>query len=236
MQEILLDAHLTSRINEFCQKHQMTRFAFMMGIFKIILMRIIKEDDITIGIPTAGRGHKGLENMIGVFLNVMVLRTKIAKEQSFKDYLSGLKANLTEAQDHQDYPYESLYAKARELWNFQHNSLFSILFNYMPYQEEEGVEMAGISIRPYPLKEVEPKYGLTLYVNETKELIALCAVFNNDLDAQLIDIMLRSFPTVIETVLDNEEIQIKGISLVGEIDTQQFADNFDMEFDNDDFF
>ncbi len=234
--QVRIDECLNERIMEFCLKHKMTKFAFLLGVFKIIIMGVIKQDDILIGIPVAGRKNAELEKMIGVFLNVLVVRTKIQKEQGFKEYLMNLRNNLMEAQEHQDYPYESLYAKAKEVWNFSQNSLFSILFNYMPYQENEDLKLDGIIIRPYSLEENEPKYSLTLYVNEGRNTISLNALFKNSLEENLVEIIMDSFLTVIQTVLDQEDILIKEISLAGDTNLDQYSQDFDMDFDNDDFF
>lgn len=231
-----LDQALTRRIQLFCQRHQMTQFAFVFGVFKLILMQTIQQDDLTVGIPVAGRSQEEMEQMIGVFLNVLTIRTQVDKEITFHEYLSKVSHDLMEAQEHQDYPYETLYAKAKEMWNFRHNSLFSILFNYMPYEGDTESKLDGITIRPYPSKEMEPKYPLTLYVNEGSDRIGLTAVFQSNLDAKLIEIILNSFPTIIDVVLDQEDVLIKEIALTGDHSSEQYSEDFAMEFDNDEFF
>ncbi|MCK4257942.1 MAG: amino acid adenylation domain-containing protein, partial [Halanaerobiales bacterium] len=232
---IELDEVLTEKINEFCVKHKITNFIFMLAIFKIIIMKMIDQDDISIGIPQAGRRHEELENIIGIFLNVLIIRSKIQNDGEFKEYLLSLKEDWLEAQENQDYPYEYLYAKAIEKWDFRENSLFSILFNYMPYQVEELI-LDGVTIKPYPFEEVEPKYSLTLYVQEGKDKISLNAVFINTLEEYKIENILESFNTVIESIMNKEEILISQIFLKGTDDLDEYLDDFDVEFDNQDFF
>lgn len=195
----------------------------------------MQQDDITIGIPVAGRKHEELAEMVGVFLNVLVIRTKLEKEIACIDYLQQVKNRLMEAQEHQDYPYEELYAKIKEQGIYHHPSLFSILFNYMPYEEESSIDLDGLTIRFYPSQEVEAKFGLTLYVSEGRDSIGLNAVFQSTLDEQLISIIMNSFPQVIASVLANAEIPLRQISLAGTASEQYTAD-FSTELDNDDLF
>ncbi|MCK4259561.1 MAG: hypothetical protein KAX49_11325, partial [Halanaerobiales bacterium] len=229
---------ITKRIDEFCKNHKVTKFAFVLAIFKLILMKTINQKDITIGISVAGRRDEELENILGVFLNLLVIRTQIQKDAEFKEHLYKVRDNLMEAQEYQDYPYEHLYAKLKEELNFKENSLFSILFNYMPYQESNNeITLNEFTVKPYKIEEVQPKYGLTLYANEGKDRIFLSAVFQSKLGESVIEHILNSFKDVIEVVLDNEDILINQISLVKKEKQQEmFSQEFDEEFDDLEFF
>lgn len=232
-----LDGDLTQQINKFCVNHKMTKFTLVLAVFKVILMKTINQNDLTIGIPVAGRGNEELENMLGVFLNVLVFRTKIENGDSFKDYLYMLRDELMEVQEHQDYPYEFLHEKANKVLNFQGKSLFSIMFNYMPYQGEERLQLDGLNISPYKIGKIEPKYGLTLYVSGWKENIHLNAVFQSNLDEYIIDNIMNSFATVFAAVLEKEDILIHQIILDGTVDqVNEFSQEFEADFDNLDFF
>ncbi|MCK4261229.1 MAG: amino acid adenylation domain-containing protein, partial [Halanaerobiales bacterium] len=236
--QLVLDESITKRIDEFCKKHKVTKFAFVLAIFKLIIMKTINQKDITIGISVAGRRDEELENILGVFLNLLVIRTQIQKDAEFKEHLYNVRDNLMEAQEYQDYPYEHLYAKLKEELNFKENSLFSILFNYMPYQESNNeITLNEFTVKPYQIEEAQPKYGLTLYVNEGKDRMFLSAVFQSKLGESVIEHILNSFKDVIEVVLDNEDILINQISLAEkENQEEMFSQEFDVEFDDLEFF
>ncbi|MCK4259562.1 MAG: non-ribosomal peptide synthase/polyketide synthase, partial [Halanaerobiales bacterium] len=223
-----LDELLTKQINEFCIRHKVSKFIFMLATFEVLIMKTINQNDISIGIPVAGRRHEDLQNIIGIFLNVLVTRTKIEKNATFTEYLYNLRDEWMETQEYQDYPYEDLYAKMKEEFNFKRDSLFSILFNYMPESKNDLSEQA-LTDRPYKLEEVEPKYGLTLYVSEGRDNIGLKAVFKNNLEEYIVENMLNSFETVIQTVLENEEILIKKISMAGGNNLDIYSQVFELE-------
>ncbi|MCK4259526.1 MAG: amino acid adenylation domain-containing protein, partial [Halanaerobiales bacterium] len=84
--QTVLNEILTEQINEFCINHKISKFIFMLSTFEIVIMKTINQNDITIGIPVAGRRHEDLQNIIGVFLNVLVTRSKIENNATFKDY------------------------------------------------------------------------------------------------------------------------------------------------------
>ncbi len=228
IKQTVLGELLTEQINMFCIKHKISKFIFVLATFEVLIMKTINQNDLTIGIPVAGRRHEDLQNIIGVFLNVLVTRSKIEKNATFLEYLYNLRDNWMETQKYQDYPYEDLYAKLKEELNFKRDSLFSILFNYMPESKNDLSEQA-LTVRPYKLEEVEPKYSLTLYVSEGKDYLGLKAVFKNNLEEYIVENMLNSFETVIQTVLDNEEILIKQISMSGSNNLDIYSQDFELE-------
>ena len=231
-----LDKELTARIDEFCRRNEITRFSFLLAIFKIILMKTINQNDLTLGMSVAGRDHQQVEDMLGVFLNVLLTRSQIDKGDRFIDYLVHLSRQLLEDQDYQEYPYERLYARIRDEQGYQQNSLFSIMCNYMPYQEEERLELDGVTIHPYKFEEeIDPKFGLVLYINETEDQIIFKALYKDNLDQKMIELILDNFEKVIETVLDNKEIEINQINLMGADNVEEYSEEFDVEFEDLDF-
>jgi tyrocidine synthetase III len=231
-----IDPEMTERINAFCIEHKITKFIFMLGIFKIILKKTVNQSDITIGMPAAGRRHEDLDKIVGVFLNVILIRNYIRSDITFEEYLKTLQYSVMESLEYQDYPYEELYIKAKEELNFKGNSLFSILFNYMPGKSGEDISFGGIISRTYALSELEPKYDFTLYVYEEKEITRLTALYKSNVyDAYLIERLLERFKIVTKAVLDMRDILISQISVKEGTNPDQHKGGFEEEFDEVDF-
>ncbi|WBW96388.1 non-ribosomal peptide synthetase [Oceanirhabdus sp. W0125-5] len=231
-----LDTEIYEKMNDFCIRYGITKSTFMLAIFKIILMKICNQNDITIGVPVAGRKHKDLENIMGVFLNVLLVRTNIDKNDTFGDYLQIVNNNLMEALEYQDLPYEDLFSMAKEEMKLKDTSLFSILFNYLPYQKDQELKLSEINISPYEFREIEPKYSLTLYVTEGVDKISLRATFRSDIEGYMIENILNNFKPVMESVINNENKLINEILSWSTNKTDVYLEEFDVEFDNQEFF
>ncbi len=232
--KLILEEEITEKINFFCNKYQITKGVFLLAVFKTLIMKTINQKDIIIGLPVAGRNHIELENIIGVFLNVLIVRSTFSDDEKFIQYLHQLNNNYMEALEYQDYPYEQLYEYAVETLKIQEKSLFSILYNYMPKEGNKTLNMEGIRVTAYPLQEPEVKYSLTLYVREIEEMIEMEAVFNHQVDQYSIENILFNIPIVIDEVIENDAILIEDLLSVQAY--EEIATGFDLEFDNDDFF
>ena len=229
-----LNPSMTADITEFCRKNKLTKSAFILSIFKLILMKTINQQDLTIGLTSAGRRHQDLDDILGVFLNVMAIRTRIEKESTFTEYLDKVVDNLLEAQEYQDYPYEELYTRLKEEFNYQHQSLFSILYNYQTHQSGQAIKLDGLNIKPYQTEEVNPKFDLVLHVNEMEEMILITGAYKVKLGNKVIERIINSFPTVIKRVLDNQMIKVKELNLINSELAQDdfFAQELEEEFDD----
>ncbi|MCK4259525.1 MAG: amino acid adenylation domain-containing protein, partial [Halanaerobiales bacterium] len=228
-----IGAELVEKIDEFCAKHNVTKFMFMLAVFKIAIFRKIDQKDLSIGIPIAGRNKSELQDLIGLFLNLLIIRSEIRDEMSFNEYLYQIKEVTTGAFENQDYPFDMLDLKNREVNNYQGASLFSILFNYLPYFGDDGQTLTEFTIRPYSVEKVEAKYDLTLYVSERQEDIHLSLVYKRDkYEDYIIEAIPVEIEKIINIVLENEESVITQIVLT---DSNSLMEDFDDLFSDDNF-
>ena len=228
--EFLISNKQFQKLNSFSQESEITKFTLMLGIFKLILMRILNQDYIAIGLPVAGRQHDELESMVGMFLNTLVSTVVVDRQQTFRSYIFDIRDRVSAMLSNQDYPYENLYEDVRRLTGYQGNSLFSIMFNYMPYQEEATIVLDNVTVTPYELDEATPKYGLTLYVVERKEEMILQAVYKSTIEESIIGYILNGFQTILNSVIANPEILLEDIHLNSEISyNYEFDEGFEFE-------
>ncbi|MGB7604816.1 MAG: amino acid adenylation domain-containing protein [Lutisporaceae bacterium] len=238
----VLDEQIVSKIDKYCKKNRITKFTFMLTVLKILLFGEINQTDICIGIPIAGRKYSGLENIIGVFLNMQIIRTKIQNDLTFAEYMKIVDKTVLEAQDNQDYPYEELYAKVRDTFNYQGSSLFSIMLNYMPYQEGNHISIEGLLLEPIKLDKHSVKYNTTLYVRELADEMTLSLDYNNSLYTdESMEKILNNMEAIINMVLENENILIQniGAAIYDYLDDIAISVENEIDegsFDNDDFF
>ena len=78
------------------------------ALVDIPLHRISGAEDISLGVPAAGRGHIDLENQIGFFVNTLVLRDQISGAESFTDILDQVRRTSIAAYAHEDYPFDEI--------------------------------------------------------------------------------------------------------------------------------
>ncbi|WP_271730043.1 non-ribosomal peptide synthetase [Aquimarina algiphila] len=102
-----------------------------LGVFKILLFKISGQSDINIGMPVTGRNHIDLQNIVGVFINSIVIRSCLDSSMTIKDYLLKIRELMLEAIENQDYPFEELADKVLTERDPSRNPVFDVMFNYI---------------------------------------------------------------------------------------------------------
>lgn len=121
------DKELVKKIKAFCHEHDISYFIFLAGIIKILLYRYTGQKDIVIGTPVAGRNHPDIEELIGVFINTLPVRTELTQDKVFTDFIKELRDIVTEAYHHQDYPFDKLVDDLNLQRDNTRNPLFDVL-------------------------------------------------------------------------------------------------------------
>jgi acyl carrier protein len=223
-----IETSLYDKIEGFCYRHNVTKFIFMITVFQMVLAGEIEQTDITIGIPASIREHSDLKHLIGIFLNVLLIRTIIDDEDTFSNHLAKSKQTVIEALNNQEYPYEMLNDKIRENHHLKRNELFSILFNFFPVEINKEVSTDDFEVRSLEVEGIFPKYDMTLYVQDVHEYMALNVVYKaNIYDAYSIKSVLDDFLDMIRLVLEQEDRTISQLTSRARDD----HDDLDTEFE-----
>src|SRR4051794_23417421 len=105
---LALPRTLSEALTTLSRRSGVTLFMTLLAAFKTLLFRYAGQDDIVVGAPIAGRNRGETEELIGCFLNTLVLRTSLAGDPSFRELLGRVRETTLGAYAHQDLPFEKL--------------------------------------------------------------------------------------------------------------------------------
>ncbi|MCP5050981.1 MAG: polyketide synthase, partial [bacterium] len=95
----------TGALNKLARSEGVSLFIVLLAIYNIFLAKISGQEDIVVGIVTAGRNHPHMERIIGLFVNTLALRNYPAGEMGFKAFLHQVKGRTLKSLENQDYPF-----------------------------------------------------------------------------------------------------------------------------------
>ncbi|MEP7342689.1 MAG: condensation domain-containing protein, partial [Acidobacteriota bacterium] len=136
-ESILIPVELTGKIRKLCRQQEATPFMLLLAAYQALLYRYTHQSDICVGAPVTNRNRTEIENLIGLFVNTLVMRTDLSGEPSFNELLKRVKSVALNAYAHQDLPFEKLVEKLNPDRSLNQISLFQVLFNMENAQGEQ---------------------------------------------------------------------------------------------------
>ncbi|MFC9898103.1 amino acid adenylation domain-containing protein [Nocardia sp. NPDC127579] len=106
--ELSVDATTHRALIELSRAANTTLFTVVHTALAVLLARLSGGDDIAIGTPVAGRGEPELDDLIGMFVNTVVFRTRIESSEPFDRLLARQRDIDIESIANADVPFERL--------------------------------------------------------------------------------------------------------------------------------
>jgi amino acid adenylation domain-containing protein len=213
-QSLRLSKSLVQRLRTLSQREGATTFMTLLAVFNLLLYRSTGQDDILVGSPIANRVRTETEGLIGLFLNNLVLRTRLSDELTFRDLLERVRETALGAYTNQDVPFEKLVEALQPQRDLSRTPLFQVFFNLFDAADNE-IEFAGGTAEVFSPVEAWTQFDLTLYAAERDETIELVLALNADLfrPARAAE-MLEQFCVLLEQIVAEPGQQISQYSLL----------------------
>ncbi|MCP5104830.1 MAG: AMP-binding protein, partial [bacterium] len=119
---------LKGALNRSAKEHEATLFMLLLAAYYVLLSKYSNQEDIVVGSPVTGRRHEDLQEIIGMFVNMLALRNKPRAEKTFTEFLREVKQGVLAAMENQDYHFEELVPALGIKGNISRNPLFDAAF------------------------------------------------------------------------------------------------------------
>jgi amino acid adenylation domain-containing protein len=123
-----IPAALAGRLRELCRAQGVTLFMGLLAPLQVLLGRYAGQTDVPVGTLVGGRDRAETENLIGYFVNTVVLRTDLSGDPRWTDLLTRVRDVALGAYAHQDVPFERLVDALAPARDLSRNPLFQVLF------------------------------------------------------------------------------------------------------------
>ncbi len=156
---IKFNRETTQMMQVVAKQANVTLFILLLSLFNLLVARLTGQDKVLVGIPVAGRRSPELEELIGVFVNMLAVQTEIESEVSLKEFISRFKERMIQIYDNQEYPFEELIEELNVDRDPSRNPFIDIVF-VMQSPDDFAIELAGLNISKLPYQQKSSKYDL----------------------------------------------------------------------------
>ncbi|WP_425301841.1 amino acid adenylation domain-containing protein, partial [Nocardia wallacei] len=158
-----IDAATHTGLSGLARAHGATLFMVVHTALAVLLARLSGGDDIAVGTPVAGRGEAELDDLIGMFVNTVVFRTRLDRGESFTDLLARQRETDLQAFAHADIPFERLVEVLNPPRSTAHHPLFQVGLSFQNLART-ALELPGLSVDGVPADLEVSQFDLHLII------------------------------------------------------------------------
>ncbi len=213
--DIILDPELAKILKAMAKTKQMRLSTLYLGIFKVLLHHYTGQEDIIVGMPTFGRPQQRFEDVLGYFINMIVIRSSLSEESTFIDFLKKLQLTILDGLNHAVYPFTALVKNLNVNRNQAIAPVFQVTYAYQSFISPARLKEMNNNFQDFipmePLKGIHQEgaddFGLEIY--EENESFRFIIDYNADLfNVSTIQRMMRHYINLIEEIVKQPDKKI----------------------------
>jgi amino acid adenylation domain-containing protein len=222
-----IDQALMERVRHFANERQMSVFMVLLAAVKLLLHRYSNQQNITVGSAVSGREHPDVQELIGCFINTVVLSTDIDPGKDVNTLLEQVKKVTLGAFANQLYPFDQLVEELDAERDLSRSALFDVLVNHQVMDaSDEQVRLQGIEVEKFHAgKEgANSKFDLEFEFYEHSSELAAQIVYNTDLyKPSTISNYARQLVHIITGMMEQPGQAVREVSLTTEAEDAALA-------------
>ncbi|KAB8314800.1 amino acid adenylation domain-containing protein [Tolypothrix campylonemoides VB511288] len=229
-----LSSQLTEQLKELAQRKGVTFYMILLATFKVLVYRYTTQEDILVGSPTSGRTQPEFAPIFGYFVDPVVIRTNLANNPSFNEFLTQVRQTVLSALTHQDYPFALLVENLQPHRDASRSPIFQASFALQQLQQsqdilhllenetQKDVDWGGMKLRPFEIPQLEGQFDLDLEMVEGSSSVFGTFKYNTDLfDSATIERMAAHFQNLCSAIVQNPQLAVSELPLLSEAERDQ---------------
>jgi hypothetical protein len=209
----VLPVPLTRALTEYAHQQGSTLSTLALSALKLLIRHYTRQDDIFVGTLVAGREQVELEPLVGIFINTLVLRTRLDGEPTFAELMARVQQTVEEAMAHQDLHFQQLVELLRPKRDLSRPTLYSINFIYQR-DFVKPLQFSSLTMTPVPSKSPGAIYDLNFFMVERADGWRLSCEYNTDLySAASVNRMIGQLRSLLEQIAANPERRLSEFAI-----------------------
>jgi NAD(P)-dependent dehydrogenase (short-subunit alcohol dehydrogenase family)/acyl carrier protein len=207
---------LMPRLNRLMRETGATLYMVLLAAYSILLSKYSGQTDIIVGSPAAGRNHPDLENIIGLLMETIAIRSYPEDNKTVEELLEEVKKSTLNVYENQAYPFGELLKKVADENDLSRNPLFDVMLivqNVITPHEKLGI--GDLKFFPYKGDSIRvSKVDITLEAMEIEDGVHFVVEYCTKLfKKETMERLITFFQEILSIVVDNRKIKLKDIKM-----------------------
>jgi hypothetical protein len=219
----LLSESLTAGLKELSRVAGTTLYMTLMAAFNVLLHRYTGDEDILVGTVVAGRNRGETENLIGFFINTLVLRTDLSGSPKFTELLAQVKDVALGAYAHQDLAFDKLVEELQPERTLSRAPIVQVTFG-LQNAPKNHLELQGLTLSGLEFERETGRYDVTLWMSETESGLRGVWTYLTELyDLDTIKRMTGHFETLLASIVEQPEARLNVLEMFTEAEKEKLS-------------
>jgi len=217
-----LDGELTNELAELGRRNGTTLHTVVLAALITLLHHYSEETDISIGSQFVGRDEVEIDNLVGLFTSILVVRNDLSDDPSFLTLLARIRDNLAEILKHQHITPESLAEIVKSKRDLSRNPLFSV--NFVFQHSFKNNNCTSFKLVELPAYSAETACDLNFSMIEGPEGWSLSGEYNLNLfESRTIIRLLNHFKILLRAVVVDPARKISRLTILDDIERHELV-------------
>ncbi|MGD2115242.1 MAG: amino acid adenylation domain-containing protein, partial [Acidobacteriota bacterium] len=205
---------LTRKLEAASRREGATLFMTLMAGLKALLAKVCGSTDVAVGADHANRDRLETESLIGFFVNILVLRTDLGGDPTFRQILERVRRGTLGAYAHRELPLEKLVEVLRPQRRADATPLFQVLF-IMQNVPEATLELPGLRVEAESIDTGIARFDLALFVARRDGALDLRWDFRSDrFDPGTVAEFADALKELLTRIADAPETRLSALDIV----------------------
>ncbi|MGB7606207.1 MAG: condensation domain-containing protein, partial [Lutisporaceae bacterium] len=208
-----ISEELTAGLKNIAKNTGSTLYMVLLAAYNVLLQKHTGIEDITVGSLIAARPHADLENIMGMFVNTVAMRSFPNMDKTLTVFLAEVRDKSLKAYENQDYQFDELVNKLGVQRDMANNPIFNTLF-VLQNMDLPEIKLSGLKVKPYIYKSNTAIFDITLSIMEAnKQMILNLSYRSNCFKEETAYKLIEGYINILRQMIEDIDIKIGEINL-----------------------
>ncbi|WP_151732839.1 non-ribosomal peptide synthetase [Paenibacillus tengchongensis] len=230
--EFGVDRKMKRRLEDVAKKRGVTPFVLYLSALKIMLHKYVRQDDIIVGVPVAGRNEAQWERIVGCFLNMLPVRSRLGGEDTLFQYIQSEQSHVLAALEHQNIPFDRIVEELAVERDLHSTPVYQVVFSY-ENDALKDIALPGFAIEFAELDLKTAKVDLALEVNDTAAgLSAWLEYKSGKYSRSRIEALRDYYLQILGVIAEDADLPVGAVEMITPAEKEQILHRFNSPVQN----
>lgn len=212
---------LLDGLKELSRREGVTMFMTLMAAFKTLIYRYTNQPDLLISTPIGTRLRPETENIVGYLLNLLIVRSDLSGDPTFRELLKREQDACVGAFAHQEVPFGKLVQELKPVQDPSRNPIAQVAFLYLDFPEATAMQFLGLTATHIDIDNGASRFDITLAMTETPDGFTVSIEYIRDIfEHERMERMAQHLQVLLAGIIKNPDAHLSDLPILT-LDEQQ---------------